>query len=861
METNRQFQLEICRNVDFLTDSNRVTEEKSGKPRVASMLPPNSRISHYQIRSLLGKGGMGEVYLAQDTKLKRLVAIKLLPSDLVQNPTRVRRFHREAYAASSLNHPNILTIYEIGEDDDRLFIASEYVQGESLRERIAHGPVPLKETVNSVMQVASGLAAAEREGIVHRDIKPENLMVRNDGYVKILDFGLAKLTEQKPQSDGPYLPEEAITVPLTETSPGTVVGTTLYMSPEQARGSEIDSRSDVWSLGVVFYELLAGRVPFDGVTSSDVLAAILKTEPEPLKHFLPELSTQLTEVVGKMLRKDREDRYQSCAEMLVQLERLHQRLQIPPADNEAESSTRDQAADMAAAHVKTTNENQPTVRHKVSKTYGRLPATLQSDRLKFLFVVGVLAIIAVAAYFMFSYQPTKSITSVAVLPFVNGSGDDQVDYLADGVSENILDQLSQIPHLKVINRTSSFKYKGQDAEPQQVAKSLGVEALIMGRLVKRGDDVEIRVELVDGRDETQLWGAQYNAKAVDLPRMQTQICRKLQEKLGFSSSNVEVDTAGATADEELYQLYLKGRYSWNKLTRSGLDQSIVYFNQAIQKDPNYALAHAGLANAYLVLGANYLSPQDTYPKAEAAAKKALELDDTLAEAHYAMAATKFFYYWNFPETENELRRVLELNPNYSNAYNLRSTLRLAKGQTNEAILEVKRALDLDPFSLLFNNKLSTAYYYARDYGAALEQIKKTMQMDAQATFLHNDMCMNYALLGRYDDAVAECQKVIILQKDDPSALTALAVTYGLRGQRSEAEWILGTLNDMQQTKYVSPFYFASIYAALGKNEETFAWLNKARVERSFIIFLPIDPLFDKIRSDSRYTALMQDMPR
>ena len=324
---------------------------------------------------------------------------------------------------------------------------------------------------------------------------------------------------------------------------------------------------------------------------------------------------------------------------------------------------------------------------------------------------------------------------------------------------------------------------------------------------------------------------------------------------------MEVDTAGATADEELYQLYLKGRYSWNKLTRAGLDQSIVYFNRAIQKDPNYALAHAGLANAYLVLGANYLSPQDTYPKAEAAAKKALELDDTLAEAHYAMAATKFFYYWNFPETENELRRVLELNPNYSNAYNLRSTLRLAKGQTNEAILEVKRALDLDPFSLLFNNKLSTAYYYARDYGAALEQIKKTMQMDAQATFLHNDMCMNYALLGRYDDAVAECQKVIILQKDDPSALTALAVTYGLRGQRSEAEWILGTLNDMQQTKYVSPFYFASIYAALGKNDETFAWLNKARAERSFIIFLPIDPLFDKIRSDSRYTALMHDMQR
>jgi serine/threonine protein kinase/tetratricopeptide (TPR) repeat protein len=852
--------MQIYRNVDFLEDSNTVHAGKIGLAQVGSMLPPNTRIAHYQIRSLLGKGGMGEVYLAQDTTLKRLVAIKLLPPDLIQNPTRVRRFHREAYAASSLNHPNILTIYEIGEDDDRHFIASEYVQGQSLRARMALGRIPLKEIVNIVMQAAAGLAAAEREGIVHRDIKPENLMLRTDGYVKILDFGLAKLTEQRRENDEPDLPDEAITVPMTETFPGTVVGTTLYMSPEQARGLEIDSRSDIWSLGVVFYEMLAGRVPFDGATSSDVLAAILKTEPEPLKDFMPELSNRLTEVVGKMLQKDREHRYQSCAEVLVILEQLHQQMQTSPADYSAEFSD-GEGASAITARLKSTNENQPTVRHNVSNTYGRLAAPPRSRRLKILIVVGAFAMIVTAAYFLFSYQPTKSITSVAVLPFVNGSVDDQVDYLADGVSENILDQLSQVPDLKVINRTSSFKYKGKDADPQQVAKLLGVEALVMGRLVKRGDDVEIRVELVDGRDKTQLWGGQYIAKAADLPQMQNQICRKLQEKLGFSSANVEVVPSGATPDEELYQLYLKGRYSWNKLTRDGLDQSIVYFNQAIQKNPNYALAHAGLANAYLVLGANYLSPQDTFPKAEEAAKQALALDDTLAEAHYAMAATKFFYYWNFPETEKELRRTLELNPNYSNAYNLKSTLHLAKGQTNEAISEAKRALDLDPFSLLFNNKLSTAYYYARDYGAALEQIKKTMQMDAQATFLHNDMCMVYAQLGRYDEAVAECQKVIILQKDDPAALATLAVTYGLRGRRSEAEWILGTLDNMQKTKYVSPFFFASIYAALGNKDETFAWLKKAKAERSFIIFLAIDPLFDKIRSDSRYIALMQDMPR
>jgi len=814
------------------------------------MLPPNARLGHYEIRSLLGKGGMGEVYLAQDTTLKRLVAIKLLPHELIESPTRVRRFQREAYAASSLNHPNILTIYEIGEDDGHRFIASEYVQGESLRQRMARGPMGLKEILNTIVQTASALAAAEREGIVHRDIKPENIMLRNDGYVKILDFGLAKLVEPKAHSDSRGEENEAITFPMTETSPGVVVGTVLYMSPEQARGFELDSRTDIWSLGVVFYEMVAGRVPFDGQTSSDVVAAILRVEPDHLNDLLPEVPFALTQIIGKMLQKDREERYQSCSDMLLELEQLNQKLQMTQGEQFSRSFI---------PTSRPTGDNKPTVPQKVTDTYKLIATTRQSNWVKILVGIVAVAIFLAIAYLGFIYQSRKSITSVAVLPFINGNGDDAVDYLSDGMSENILDRLSQIPQLKVINRSSSFKYKGNEIDPQQVAKSLGVQALVMGRLVKRGDDVEIRVELVDGRDKTQMWGEQFNAKTADLPSMQIEIYKKLQEKLGFTSSTQPTAAESAPGDEEVYQLYLKGRYSWNKLTRDGLDQSIVYFTQAIQKDPNYALAYAGLANAYTVLGANDLPPQETYPKAEAAAKKALQLDETLAEAHYAMAATEFFYYWNFPETEKEVSRALELNPNYSIAYNLRSSLRLAKGQTNEAIAEAKRALDLDPFSLLFNNKLSTAYYYARDYPAALDQIKKTMQMDDQATFLHSDVCMVYAQMGRYDEAIAECQKAIILQKDDPGSLAPLAVTYGLRGQRSEAEWILGTLNNMQKTRYVSPFYFASIYAALGNKDETFAWLNKAKAERSFIIFLGSDPLFDKIRSDVRYIALMQDM--
>ncbi len=825
----------------------------------SDMLPPNSRLGHYQIRSLLGKGGMGEVYLAHDTTLKRLVAIKLLPSDVTGNSTRLKRFQREAYAASSLNHPNILTIYEIGVEGGHHFIASEYVQGEHLRQRMTRSPLRLKEIVNVVIQVASALASAEREGIVHRDIKPENIMLRSDGYVKILDFGLAKLTEPKDLNHERLLDEEAITFPMTETSPGTVVGTTMYMSPEQARGLELDSRSDIWSLGVVCYEMLTGRVPFRGLTSSDVVAAILKTEPEPLKELLPEIPIEFSQIVDTMLRKDREQRYQSCSDVLAELEQLNQLLQSSAGNHRRRTSNHDREAHGPPLPNRVTDENQLTVRHKVSNTYGRVAATRRWNGVRLLLSISVLAIIAATAYFIFIYEPRRVITSVAVLPFVNGTADEEMDYLADGVSESILDQLSQIPKLKVINRTSSFKYKGNDADPQQVAKSLGVQALVMGRLMKRGDQVEVRVELVDGRDKTQLWGGQYNAKAGDLPLIQIQIQKKLQEKLGLSSSGADTVNATAPADEEAYQLYLKGRYSWNKLTRDGLDQSIVYFNQAIQNDPNYALAYAGLANTYLVLGANDLRPQDAYPQAAAAAKKALELDDTLSEAHYAMAATNFFYYWNFAETEKEVSRALELNPNYSMAYNVKSSLRLAKGETNEAIAEVKRALDLDPFSLLFHNKLSTAYYYSRDYTAAVEEIKKTMQMDPEAAFLHNDMCMVYAQMGRYDEAIAECQKGIILQKDDPGALTSLAVTYALRHQRSEAEWILRTLNQMQKTKYVSPFYFASIYAALGNKDETFAWLDKAKAERSFILFVGIDPLFDKIRSDARYAALVRDL--
>ena len=825
-------------------------------------LSPNTQLGRYEIRSLLGKGGMGEVYLAQDASLKRLVAIKLLPAQFTEDPARLRRFEREAYTASSLNHPNILTIYEIGEDDGRRFIASEYVEGKSLRQHLARRRMELKEILDITIQIASALNAAHREGIVHRDIKPENIMLRSDGYAKILDFGLAKLVHTKPPEQRQPVDREALTFTMTETSPGIVLGTISYMSPEQARGREIDGRSDIWSLGVILYEMLAGSAPFKGESSNDVVAAILKTDPEPLTEFPPTTPPELTRIVSKMLQKRQEDRYQNCTKLLADLEELKQELQfvakMDPTAPYGSSKERPSVDARKPPDFEARETATPSAAHSTSRLDSFVDGIRRHKLATVLFFSALIAGLGAAAYFRYPFPSSEAINSVAVLPFVNGSGDQALDYLADGLSENLIDRLSQLPQLRVIARSSSFKFRSPDTDPQDVAKSLGVQALVMGRLSKRGDDLQVRVELIDGRDKTQVWGGQYNGKADDLQGIQAEISRTLVDKLRPRTGNERAPSNTGTNDEA-YQLYLKGRYSWNKLSEEELKKSIQFFNQAIEKNPNYALAYAGLANSYLTLGVNDLAPEETYPKAEAAAKKALSLDDTLAEAHYAVAATKFFYYWNVADAEKELSRTLELNPNYALAYNMRSTLRLSKGQPNEAISEVKRALDLDPFSLLFNNKLSTIYYYSRDNNAALEQIRKTLEIEPQASFLHSDMCMNYAQLGRYDDAVAACQKAIILQKDDPAALTSLGITYALWGKKSDAEWIMGTLTELGKRKYIPPYYFASIYAALGDKDQSIAWLDKGKQQRAFLMLVPIDPIFDKIRSDPRYGPLIESV--
>ena len=831
-------------------------------------LPPNTRLGHYEIRSFLGKGGMGEVYLAHDTALKRPAALKLLLSSFAQDRGRLRRFEREARAASSLNHPNILTIYEINEADGYRFIASEYVEGVSLRQHMRVRPMGLTEILDTTIQVASALAAADRAGIVHRDIKPENIMLRHDGYVKVLDFGLAKLATPDPQQAWDKGNPEASTVALTDTTPGIVLGTVHYMSPEQARGHDVDIRSDIWSLGVVLYEMLAGKMPFDGESKNDVFAAILKTDPPPLAALSANSPPKLNDIVGRMLSKAESDRYQTPKALLRDLEDLRQelafskRLGHSKPDEQGEAGT--DGRQTSTVDIPTPNAARSTHEKAIRRTANRTEQIVrQIKRYKLGVALGVVAVFVLMVALTYSHfrSPTsQQITSIAVLPFVNGSGDQSLDYLSDGLSESLIDQLSQLPQLRVINRSSSFKFKSQDTDPQEVARSLGVDALVMGRLVQQGDQLQLRVELVDGRDKTQMWGRQYTAKASDLQTLQADISGRISDKLRpqFSSDDKRTYTSKQDNDEA-YDLYLKGRYSWNKFSEDELRKSIDYYNRALEKNAKYALAYAGLANSYLILGANNLSPQESYPKAKESATKALELEDTLADAHYAMAATNYYYDWNLSQAENEIRRTLQLNPNYAMAYNLRGTLQLARGQTNEAISQIKRGLELDPFSLLLNNKLSTAYYYARDYERSAEQIKKTMTLEPQAAFLHSDLAMNYAQMGKYEEALAESQKAIILQNDDPVALSTLGIIYGLWGKKTEADWILNTMNQLAKKRYVQPFFIASIYSALGDKDHAFLWLEKARAERAYIIFVSIDPVFDKLRSDARYTALIERM--
>lgn len=817
---------------------------------------------------------MGEVYVAYDTRLRRNVAIKILPADVTENKVRLARFEREAYAASGLNHPNILTIHEIGEQEGMHFIATEYIEGESLRQHMTRGEIELREALDIASQVAAALAAAHQAGIVHRDIKPENIMVRKDGFVKVLDFGLAKLANEPGLKIEETDPEARTKTKVINTEPGVVMGTASYMSPEQARGLEVDERTDLWSLGAVLYEMVSGRLPFEGATTTDVLSMILHREPPSLLLHRPDLPAELERIMEKTLTKQKDERYQLAKDLGLDLKRLKQRLELE-AELERSITPEEEYRRRSMASESGARSSHPSAATRAAQVAPTSEASAIHTTSSAEYVVGelkrhklaagvALAVIIVAGIATFAYftrssgSTSEAISSIAILPFANVGGDQNMEYLSDGLSESLINSLSQLGHLKVISRGSVFKYKGKDVDPVEVARVLNVQAIVTGRVIQLGDQLQVSAELVDVRDKTQLWGEQYKRKASDLLNVQTEISQQIAEKLRLRLTNAEQQhlVKGAVANPQAYDLLLKARFFSSKASSENIRRAIEYCNQAIAIDPNYASAYAELAAAYRLLAVNsFVDPKEATPKAEAAVRKALELDDNLAEAHTELAGIKLNV-WDWAGAEREFRRAIELNPNLVLAYNGYAHYLGAVGRHEEAIAAIKRARELDPLRINVNANVGYRYYFARQYDQAINELKNTLEMDPNSSYTHALLGYAYAAKGEFDKAIEEYKTLLQLEGSTTSGQCYLGYALAKAGRRTEAEAILKELKTTKE--YVSPGELAVLYAGLGDKEGALASLEKAYADHDLqMLFLKEDPHYDSLRSEPRFEELMR----
>ena len=813
-------------------------------------------LSHYRIVSKIGEGGMGEVYLAQDTKLDRKVALKILPSEFAEDANRMGRFVREAKSASALNHPNIITIHEIGESNGSHFIATEFIDGETLIEYSKNNPLNFKSVLEIAIQIASALDEAHLSGIVHRDIKPDNVMVRANGLVKILDFGIAKLSDR--EAGGATTGDDVATVIQSGTSPGMIIGTANYMSPEQAKAKEVDARTDIFSFGVVLYEMIAGQTPFEGETPVEMIAAILHREPEPLSADVP---PEIEKIISKCLRKDKNERYQTIKNVLDDLKDVKQELEL--------RSTLERTASRDKVEPKT-QFIKATTAGEINQTTTNQTVTDRSKKSYLAIAVVILLIFSAIGFgYWFLTRSARQIESIAVMPFVNEGGNADVEYLSDGMTETLINSLSQLPNLKVMSRNSVFRYKGKEADTLKVGSELNVQAVVTGSVKQMGDQLVINISLDDTLDNHHIWGETYNRKRSDMISLQSEIARDVSGKLKSKLSGADEAkvTKSYTANPEAYQLYLQGLFHWNRRTPDDLRKSITLFQQATEKDPTYAQAYAWLALAYSVVNANTPTTKqelaELWLKERAAVRRAQELDDSLAETHVVLAGVKKDIDWDFAAAEIEYKRAIELNPNFATARQWYSELLSTLGRRDEAWVEVNKAHETDPFSRAINANIGLRLVEARRFDEAIAQYKKVIETEPTYPVVHSLLARAYDAKGMYPEAIAENRIANTLMEKESAEtadLKAAAFMQAVKTGGAKGYWRKHLEIGLSEYEkgYETAFGVAAVYARLGDRDHVFEWLEKSfAAHEQRLDYLKADPAFDEISSDARFAYLLR----
>ena len=815
-------------------------------------------VEQYKIISHLGSGGMGEVFLAEDSKLERFVAIKFIKSEIAQMPEQLQRFLQEAKTASALNHPNIITVYEIGETNETQFIATEYIEGKTLRSVMSEDSLSLDEILEIISQIGTAIHAAHKAGIIHRDIKPENIMVRDDKLVKVLDFGLAKLGERevvrKVEAEKKI---DFTSQSLTQT--GLLMGTVAYMSPEQARIETVDNRSDIWSIGVLLYEMCSGRKPFLGETAEEKIDSILNNKPKSLGKEVP---FELRQIIERTLQKDADKRYQTAQELLVDVNALRKDLTDEDevlsksfSSNKKHTTSPDESRVSSPTNLPTDFNGRSENKHISSAEYV-FSEVKKRKVLSFGVIASFILAIFVGGYF---YNITNSQTenSIAVLPFVNESGDAEKDYLSDGVSKSIINSLSQLSSLKVIAKNSSFQFKGKDASLDEIANKLGVAFVLRGRILKKGDGFQVVTELIKTSDKTKVWGEQFDRQLADVLNVEPEISQEIAKKMKAQLTNAEQQqlAKGKKVNPEAYKMLIKGRFFQSKPEGENWKTALEYYDKALGIDPNYAEAYVDIANTYIYLAANsFLDPKEAMPKARAAANKALELNENLAEVHMTLAGIKKTE-WDWAGIEREYKRALELNPNLAVDYLTYAFYLSTQGRHKEAMSFIKKGRELDPLRLNVYADLGLIYYFGRQYDLANEQYQIGLELNPNHIGILYALASLNSARGYYDESLNYYQRVSKLLPNHTGIKCYYGYILAKTGKTAEANAIL---KDLQTGKeYVSPVELAVLYVGLKDYDKAISTLERAYSERdSQMQFLGIDPHFDDIRSDPRFVDLM-----